>query len=79
MGHVFRAKSFIRDATALANGETDGRGTIGISDEVENYLTANDTGGGAVDIDEVISISSCKLKGDKVFTLVVIEDDVAGG
>ena len=79
MAHVFRAKSFIADATALADTETDSRGNIGVSGQVENYLETHDSGGGSLNIDEIISISSCKLSGDRVFTIVVLEDQTEGG
>ena len=79
MAHVFRAKSYIRDATALEDGELDVHGNIALAGEVENYLELHDAGSGSTQIDEVISITSCKLKGDKVFVLVVLEDNVAGG
>ena len=79
MAHVFRAKSFIADATALDNTQTDSRGNDGISKLVEDYLTLVNFGGTPVDIDEVLSVTSCKLKGDRVFVLVTLEDDIAGG
>jgi len=79
MPHIFKAKSFVADASALSDAQTDGRGNKGVSGLLEDYLEAQDTGGVAVDIDEIISISSCKLKGDRVFVLTVIEDQVAGG
>ena len=81
MAHVFRAKSFIADATALDNTQTDGRGNDSMAKLVEDYLTAqdDDTGSGATDIDQIFSISSCKLSGDRIFVLAVIEDDVASG
>ena len=79
MAHVFRTKSFIADATALDNTQTDSRGNDGISKLVEDYLTLTDLGGSPVDIDEVLSVTSCKLKGGRVFVLVVLEDDIAGG
>ena len=74
MPHIFRAKSFITDASAEDNSTTSSMAGL-----VEDYLTANDAGGNTNDIDEVISVTSCKLKGDRVFTLVVIEDQVPGG
>tara|TARA_Y100001938_G_scaffold144193_1_gene218356 strand:+ start:764 stop:988 length:225 start_codon:yes stop_codon:yes gene_type:complete len=74
MGHVFRAKSFIQDPTANTDSV---EGTMAA--EVENYLEAADAGGSSTDIDEVISVASCRLKGDRVFTIVVLEDDIAGG
>ena len=79
MAHVFRAKSFIADATALDNTETDRRGNDSISKLVEDYLTFSDTGGGSSDIDEINAITSCSLNGDRVFVLVVLEDETGSG
>ena len=79
MAHIYKAKSFIADATALDNTQTDSRSNDGISKLVEDYLTISDLGGTPTDIDEVLSVTSCKLKGDRVFVLVVLEDDIAGG
>ena len=79
MAHIFRAKSFITDATALADTETDSRGNKGVSGIIEDYLESSDAGGSGVDIDEIISIASCSLSGDRVFTIVVLEDQTAGG
>tara|TARA_R100000152_G_C6649981_1_gene91886 strand:+ start:302 stop:541 length:240 start_codon:yes stop_codon:yes gene_type:complete len=79
MSSVFRAKTFIAPATALDNDGTDSRGRLGMANLVQNYLSANDVGGSETDIDEVLSVSSCKLSGDKVFTIVVIEDDIGTG
>ena len=79
MSHRFEAQSFIADATALNNTQTDGRGNDGIAKLVEDHLTTQDSGGSTTDIDEVIAVTSCKLSGDRVFVLVVIEDDIAGG
>ena len=79
MAHKFRAESFIADATALDNTQTDGRGNDSIAKLVEDYLTTNDAGTSGTDIDEVITVTSCNLKGDRVFVLVVIEDEYAGG
>ena len=74
MPHLFRAKSFIANASA-----DDDSAASSMAGLVENYLEANDTGGIAQDIDEVICTASCKLNGDRIFTLVVIEDQTAGG
>jgi hypothetical protein len=74
MAHLFRAKSFITDASAV-----DDSTTASMAGLVENYLEAQDAGGDSADIDEIICVTSCKLKGDRVFTLVVLEDQVAGG
>ena len=79
MPHQFRAKTFIGDATALVDTAEDVRGRNPISGQVEDYLESQDIGGSSNDIDEVISVSSCKLSGDRVFTIVVIEDESAGG
>ena len=78
MGHVFRADSFIASATALDNLETDGRGNAGIAQLVENSLSGHDAGGNTKDIDEVISLASCRLSGDRVFVIYVIEDQTTG-
>ena len=75
MAHVFRAQSFIANATALVNTETDGRGNFSISKLVEDKLSLWNFGGTGNDIDEIISVTSCKLSGDRVFVLVVIEDE----
>ena len=75
MAHVFRAQSFIANATALDNTETDGRGNFSISKLVEDKLSLLNFGGTGNDIDEIISVTSCKLSGDRVFVLVVIEDE----
>ena len=79
MGHVYRAKSFIADATAVGQDTLDGRGNDSMSKLVADYLDAADAGGGSTDIDEVISVASCRLKGNRIFTIVVIEDQTAGG
>ena len=74
MGHVFRAFSFITDASAKDDSDTDS--TAG---QIENELENADVGGSSRDIDEVISVTSCKLKGGRVFTLLVLEDETPGG
>ena len=74
MAHAFRAKSFITKASA--NDDSVANTAAGL---VENYLELIDAGGSGVDIDEIISITSCKLKGGRVFTLVVLEDETGGG
>mgnify|MGYP003144161010 CR=1 FL=1 len=74
MAHIFRAKSFIADASA--DDDSNDSSMAGL---VEYYLEAQDAGGSSVDIDEIISVSSCKLSGDRVFTIVVLEDQTAGG
>jgi len=79
MAHVFRAKTFIADATALSSGDTDFRGNKSMSDLVQDYMAANDIGGTSSDIDEILAVSSCSLLGDRVFTIVVMEDETGGG
>ena len=74
MAHLFRAKSFIRAASANADG-VDGT----LPDDVEKYLESQDAGGASLDIDEVLAVTSCSLSGDRIFTLVIIEDQIAGG
>lgn len=74
MAHVFRAQSYIRDANPATEADNDS-----IPDDVEKYIEGQDTGGGGSDIDEVICVSSCRLSGDRIFTLIVIEDQVSGG
>ena len=79
MPHVFRAASFINPPSAKDNTETDGRGNDSASKDVEDYLTHNDSASSTQDIDEVISVTSCTLSSGNIFTLVVIEDQIAGG
>ena len=79
MASTIRAKSFIADATALDNTESDRRGNDSMSKLVEDYLSQQDAGGASLDIDEVLSVTSCKLSGDRTFVLVVIEDGTGGG
>jgi len=74
MAHVFRAKSFITDASA--NDESVANTAAEL---VKDYLEAQDSGGAGADIDEIFSISSCKLSGDRVFTIVILEDQTEGG
>ena len=77
MAHRFIAKTFIRDAAVGDHTVSHLPGNL--PDDVEYYLTAKDSGGASNDIDEVIAVTSCKLKGDRVFVLVVIEDQFTGG
>ena len=79
MAHVFRAKTFIADATALSHSESDSRGNKSMSDLVQDYMAANDVGGSGSDIDEILGVSSCSLSGVRVFTIVVMEDETGGG
>ena len=84
MSDKFRAKTFITDATALTNTQTDSRGNDSMAKLVEDYLTTLNSGTTSTDLSgsagaRQISISSCKLKGDRVFTIVVAEDQYSGG
>ena len=79
MAHAFRAKTFVAPASALDNTQTDGRGDSSMAKLVEDYLTNIDSGGSSTDSDEVISITSCKLNGDKVIVFVLVEDQYTGG
>ena len=79
MPHIIRAKSFISDASVKKHNELDIRGNVSLAGEIEDYITDADTGGSSVDIDEVLSVSSCRLGGDRIFTIVVLEDQTAGG
>jgi monomeric isocitrate dehydrogenase len=79
MASTIRAKSFIADATALSHVDNDRRGQSSMSKLVKAYLATHDAGGSGTDIDSVLSVTSCKLKGDRVFVLVVIEDGTGGG
>ena len=79
MAHIFRTKSFIADASALASGVLDMRGNLGIARLVGTYLDETDAGGASTNIDEVLSVTSCKLNGDRVFVLVVLQDQTGSG
>ena len=79
MAHVFRAKTFIAPATALNQSENDARGNKSMANLVDTYIDSQDIGGTGSDIDEILAVSSCSLSGDRVFTIVVLEDEVGGG
>ena len=80
MASIYRAKSFIADATALDNTQTDGRGNDSIAKLVEDYFTLHDAGASVrVKIDEIFAVTSCRLSGDRIFVLVVLEDGVLSG
>ena len=68
---AFVAKSFIGDATALSNTETDGRGNDSLSKQVEDYLTSL-TPAGTAGARE-IKVSASSLNGDRVFIIVTVE------
>tara|TARA_R110000824_G_scaffold81812_3_gene205478 strand:- start:2204 stop:2416 length:213 start_codon:yes stop_codon:yes gene_type:complete len=68
---AFVSKSFIGDATALDNTETDGRGIDSLSKQVEDYLTSLTPAGSAGAREIKVSCSS--LNGDRVFVIVTVE------
>ena len=68
---AFVSKSFIGDATALDNTETDVRGADSLSKQVEDYLTSLTPAGSAGAREIKVACSS--LNGDKVFVLVTVE------
>ena len=68
---AFVAKSFIGDATALDNTETDGRGVDSLSKQVEDYLTSLTPAGSAGAREIKVACSS--LNGDRVFIVVTVE------
>ena len=68
---AFVSKSFIGDATALADGTTDGRGVDSLAEQVQQYLAdlspAGDPGA------REIEVACSSLKGDRVFIIVTVE------
>jgi hypothetical protein len=68
---AFVSKSFIGDASALDNTETDGRGVNSLSKQVEDYLTSLTPAGSAGAREIKVACSS--LHGDRVFILVTVE------
>tara|TARA_R100001082_G_C4257246_1_gene114020 strand:- start:306 stop:518 length:213 start_codon:yes stop_codon:yes gene_type:complete len=68
---AFVSKSFIGDATALSNTESDGRGIDSLSKQVEDYLTSLTPAGSAGARE--IKVTSSSLAGDRVFILVTVE------
>ena len=72
---AFVSKSFIGDATALDNTDTDVRGNDSLAKQVEDYLTGSDSGtlAGSAGAREV-KITCCSLSGDRVFVLVSVEN-----
>ena len=69
---AFVAKSFIGDASALADGTTEGRGVDSRAEQVQQYLTDRTPAGSAGAREIKIACSS--LNGDRVFVLVTIEE-----
>ena len=68
---AFVAKSFIGNATALDNTQTDGRGVDSLSKQVEDYLTSLTPAGSAGARE--IKVACSALSGDRVFVLVSVE------
>ena len=68
---AYVAKSFIGDATALDNTETDHRGIDSLSKQVEDYITSISPAGSAGARE--IKVTCCSLNGDRVFVLVSVE------
>ena len=68
---AFVAKSFIGDATALDNTETDVRGFDSLSKQVEDYISSLSPAGNAGAREIKVACSS--LNGDRVFVLVTVE------
>ncbi len=74
---AFVSKSFIGDATALTNADTDGRGVDSLAKQVEDYLSnqTSEVGtlAGSAGTREV-QVSCCSLRGDRVFIIVTAEN-----
>ena len=68
---AFVAKSFIGDAKALDNTQTDRRGIASLAKQVEDYLTSLTPAGSAGAREIKVACSS--LNGDRVFVIVVAE------
>jgi hypothetical protein len=68
---AFVAKSFIGDATALDNTQSDARGIASLSKQVEDYLTSLTPAGSAGARE--IKVACSGLKGDRVFVIVTVE------
>ena len=72
---AFVSKSFIGDATALTNSDTDGRGVDSLAKQVEDYISGleSDPGlPGSAGARE-IQVACSSLKGDRVFIIVTVE------
>tara|TARA_R100001594_G_scaffold145544_1_gene195849 strand:+ start:470 stop:685 length:216 start_codon:yes stop_codon:yes gene_type:complete len=69
---AYVAKSFIGDATALADGTADARGVDSLAEQVQNYLSSTITPAGSAGARE-IKVTCTALRGDRVFVLVTAE------
>ena len=74
MAQRFLVKSFINDAKAIES-DWPSSATINVSNDVDRYTT---TYGGQPN-DDVIAVTSCQLSGNRIFTLVVLDDQYAEG
>ena len=72
---AFVSKSFIGDATALDNTETDARGTDSLAKQVEDYISslASSPGVAGSAGAREIKVACSSLNGDRVFVLVTVE------
>ena len=68
---AFVSKSFIGDATALDNTQTDSRGNDSLAKQVEDYLTSLTPAGSAGSRE--INVACSSLNGDRVFIIVTVE------
>ena len=68
MAQRFDATTFITDANV--NSESD-NGSLPY--EVEQWLDMGQTN------DDVVAISSCSLSGDRIFTIIIHDNDFPGG
>ena len=68
---AFVSKSFIGNATALADGTTAGRGNTSLAEQVQQYITDSNPAGSAGAREIKVACSS--LSGDRVFIIVTIE------
>ena len=68
---AYVAKSFIGDATALDNTQTENRGIDSLAKQLEDYLTSLTPAGSAGAREIKVACSS--LNGDRVFVLVTVE------
>ena len=68
MAQKFDARSYITDANI---NDQDDAGSLPAA--IEAYLPIDRTN------DDVIAITSCKLNGDRIFTLIIMDNDYLSG
>tara|TARA_R100000008_G_C3530861_1_gene139205 strand:+ start:296 stop:508 length:213 start_codon:yes stop_codon:yes gene_type:complete len=68
MAQRFDAKTFITDANVADQSDSGS-----LPDSIENYLQWGRTN------DAIVAISSCKLSGDRIFTIVIHDNDYLSG